>query len=342
MRFSLVSSLLFSVLVIQPSYAANWTYPMMLRLDPCMQSFFPNWVYQAFNCPVQAKVTIPAILKEPPLHAVAVPITTKLPDPKAMTTNRLEIGKIMGILAGIDTPQSKQTLEAVQQYDNMARKTIRSISKLQSASEMAADTIMGIIKGVAECLQPFPSNERRPAVVGHMRMLRQKQVDSWIEGLQDILRSLYLHAQEAEKNLDACDSALQQIQLRSGKAKIEQESSTAAAATLNAKQDKTEYVNWMINSDGDPQRPLASAVDAIAKFHDLLEMVTDAKFIVANYSHQLAMVMLAIEAAYRYPDLERLLVVDMMWPENVEITERMLRRIQREIEMRKTDLLLTD
>ena len=53
---------------------------------------------------------------------------------RSLTDSNLEIGKISAALDGIRTPESQLMIEAIEQYDDQAKATIRSLSKLSYAS----------------------------------------------------------------------------------------------------------------------------------------------------------------------------------------------------------------
>ena len=105
-------------------------------------------------CLPETKTRIPAILTSWELHTLQ-PVASELPDPTEMVKNRvgenvprythvyfrgsltsefLEIGKISAALAGIGTPESQLMMDAIEKYDDQAKLTIRSLSKLSYAS----------------------------------------------------------------------------------------------------------------------------------------------------------------------------------------------------------------
>ena len=103
-------------------------------------------------CLPYTKAHIPSVLTSWELHTLQ-PVASILPDPTEMVKNRvgkafkiyvcllrsltdsnLEIGKISAALDGIRTPESQLMIEAIEQYDDQAKATIRSLSKLSYAS----------------------------------------------------------------------------------------------------------------------------------------------------------------------------------------------------------------
>ena len=119
--------------------------------DPSSPPILVKMVTLAGLCLPYTKAHIPSVLTSWELHALQ-PVASILPDPTDMvknrvgktfkgyvclrnlTSNNLEIGKISAALEGIRTPESKLMMEAIENYDDQAKATIRSLSKLSYAS----------------------------------------------------------------------------------------------------------------------------------------------------------------------------------------------------------------
>lgn len=120
--------------------------------DPSSPPVLVKMVTWAGLCLPYTKAHIPSVLTSWELHALQ-PVASVLPDPTEMVKNRvgktfkiyvcllrnltgnnLEIGKISAALEGIRTPKSKLMMEAIEKYDDQAKATIRSLSKLSYAS----------------------------------------------------------------------------------------------------------------------------------------------------------------------------------------------------------------
>lgn len=120
--------------------------------DPSSPPALVKMAKWAGVCPPYTKTHIPSIMTSWELHTLQ-PVASILPDPTEMVKNRvgkpskinicllrgltdngLEIGKISAALAGIDTPESQLMMDAIEKYDDQAKATIRSLSKLSYAS----------------------------------------------------------------------------------------------------------------------------------------------------------------------------------------------------------------
>ncbi|KAF8805923.1 hypothetical protein BYT27DRAFT_7257840 [Phlegmacium glaucopus] len=261
---------------------------------------------------------IPALLISWKLSTLE-PIASKLPDPIEMVNNRIEIGKISAALAAIGTPESQLMVDAIENYDERARVTIRSLSKLSYSSTLAHNTLVGSLAGIIKVLVGFPRDEKRPRVLQSMIKLRQDAIDAWVQGLQDELKVLLSEAIETLHNLDACDLNLRQIMRTSGRTKDKTEDNASPEVvpdwkeTLFGKEDQHSNI-----------RP--AALDAVTKLEALIRETSVARDVVGRLSIDVDKLIAGIEAAYRHPD--KMLVVEMTVEEEVEVVVDMLRKLQ--------------
>ena len=103
-------------------------------------------------CRPETKTFIPTILTTTEVNVLA-PLAGRLPDPTEMIKNRIgialkifvfsrwyhvvEIGKISAALDVIGTPESQLTMDAIENYDQQAKKTIRSLASLSYQSRVS-------------------------------------------------------------------------------------------------------------------------------------------------------------------------------------------------------------
>ncbi|KDR68395.1 hypothetical protein GALMADRAFT_146353 [Galerina marginata CBS 339.88] len=276
--------------------------------------FFLTIATRARICRPEAKASIPSLLFSPELGAMSL-ISL---DTNEMFKNRL--GKITAALSSIGTPESQQTISAIERYDDQAKSTIRNLAKLGAASKLAHKTVIGILTGLIQSLTAFPTGEKSPYVLQVVTRSRQAQIDAWVAGLQDQLAQLLLQCNIALEDLDSSDLHLFQIIQTSGRSEGGQEKNMA-------EDDNYIAPMWIRSLFGHKDiRP--AALKAISNLESLIKTSSAARKVVENLSNDLVGTMVGIEAAYHYPD--RMLVVEMTLEEEVEAMVDMLKRLRRE------------
>ncbi|KAJ3505332.1 hypothetical protein NLJ89_g7478 [Agrocybe chaxingu] len=272
-------------------------------------------------CLPETKTRIPSVLTSWELHTLQ-PVANKLPDPTEMVNNRVEIGKISAALAAIGTPESQLMMDAIEKYDDQAKATIRSLSKLSYASTLTHNTLVGSLAGIVKALVEFPKGEKRPRVLRTMIQLRQDAIDAWVQGLQDELKELLSQASETLANLDGCDLHLKQVLRTSGRAKGQQQENAGPEAAHD-------WGQTLFGAGHEHIRP--AALEAVTKLEALIRESSLARDVVGRLSIDVVKLMTGIEAAYRYPDT--MLAVEMTLEKEVELVVDMLRKLGGDAEL---------
>ncbi|KAJ3571734.1 hypothetical protein NP233_g3554 [Leucocoprinus birnbaumii] len=275
---------------------------------------------------IQSELSLPVKIVQPEMGVLLAPAWNDMPKTNAMTERRVDLGMMIYRLEAMQTPQGRQTLDALKRFDDYAKRAIDLIDTFTATAKRISRTLLLNLGSLIDTFNRTSGIPKYSAALYQLVVFEQTRIDVWVRNFQRDLKELYELITAVQNALDDGDKTVTQIFSAAGVAAADMEKYLSGKLSVDMEQSLLSRVF----AEADTNEVQEIAKRAIMDFDELRKANAEARRIVGEMSRQVKEVMDGIKAAYRSAD--EIFVVNMGTDELVSKTLDTLKQLEKSLE----------